>query len=50
MYKIETIKEKFFHFPVMYREVLYYFSMISKTNPLIIDCTLGSGGHASFNI
>ncbi len=34
------------HKPVMLAEVLEYFGMLGKPDPLAIDCTLGAGGHA----
>jgi len=35
-----------FHQPVLLAEVLSLFRMIGKEKALILDCTLGSGGHA----
>ena len=35
------------HLPVMYREVMKYFSYIKETGGDIFDCTLGLGGHSS---
>jgi len=43
---LKEAKEVFFHFPVMYREVLDYCSLIQKESPIIVDCTLGGGGHS----
>jgi len=38
--------ELILHKPVMLKEVLSFFSMITNPSPLVIDCTLGAGGHA----
>jgi 16S rRNA (cytosine1402-N4)-methyltransferase len=42
---IEEIKSKFFHFPVMYREVLDFFFLV-REKPIVVDATLGGGGHS----
>ncbi len=34
------------HKPVMLQEVLSFFSMLTNPSPLVVDCTLGAGGHA----
>ncbi|MCE1196874.1 16S rRNA (cytosine(1402)-N(4))-methyltransferase RsmH, partial [bacterium] len=34
------------HKPVMLAEVLEYFGMVGKPDALVLDCTLGAGGHA----
>ena len=38
--------ELILHKPVMLKEVLSFFSMLTNPSPLVIDCTLGAGGHA----
>jgi 16S rRNA (cytosine1402-N4)-methyltransferase len=38
--------EQYAHYPVMYREVLNYFSNCIVENSFVIDCTLGAGGHS----
>ena len=42
---IEEIKRKFFHFPVMYREVIDFFYLVRKKS-VVVDATLGGGGHS----
>ncbi len=42
--ELNTIKKMFFHFPVLYREVLSFVE--NKDNSLIVDCTLGNAGHS----
>jgi 16S rRNA (cytosine1402-N4)-methyltransferase len=38
--------EVIIHKPVMVREVLSFFAMLQNSSPLVLDCTLGAGGHA----
>jgi 16S rRNA (cytosine1402-N4)-methyltransferase len=42
----DPVDEKPFHIPVMLNEILSLFRMVSRPDPFVIDCTLGSGGHA----
>ncbi|MFN3603325.1 MAG: 16S rRNA (cytosine(1402)-N(4))-methyltransferase RsmH [Leptonema sp. (in: bacteria)] len=36
------------HFPVMVREVLFFYKQINKELPLVLDCTLGSAAHSIY--
>lgn len=42
----ETKIEAVIHKPVMLGEVLSLFGEVKKPSPLVLDCTLGAGGHA----
>lgn len=44
---LEKIKEEFFHFPVMVREVLSLSGKV-ENKTLFVDATLGAGGHTYF--
>ncbi len=45
--KTETSGEPFlYHVPVMLEEVLELFGRVENPAPLVVDCTLGAGGHA----
>ncbi len=35
-----------YHVPVMLEEVLELFGRLERSSPLVVDCTLGAGGHA----
>lgn len=45
---IENFKFNSLHFPVMIREVLFFYSLIQKKVPIVLDCTIGGGGHSIF--
>lgn len=38
--------ETIIHKPVMLKEVLSFFAQLENPSPLVLDCTLGAGGHA----
>jgi 16S rRNA (cytosine1402-N4)-methyltransferase len=38
--------EAIIHKPVMLKEVLSFFAGLQNSSPLVLDCTLGAGGHA----
>ncbi len=40
----EEVKKEFYHFPVMYQEVLQYLN--KESSKIVVDCTLGAGGHS----
>ncbi len=44
-FSIEEIKSRFFHFPVMYREVMDFFCLVREKS-VVVDATLGGGGHS----
>ncbi len=41
-----TTVETIIHIPVMLNEVLSFFGKVKNPSPLVLDCTLGAGGHA----
>lgn len=43
---IENFKINSLHFPVMIREVLFFYNLIQKEVPIVLDCTIGGGGHS----
>jgi 16S rRNA (cytosine1402-N4)-methyltransferase len=42
----DSMEPKIIHIPVMLEEILGLFASISKPEALVLDCTLGAGGHA----
>jgi 16S rRNA (cytosine1402-N4)-methyltransferase len=42
----ESPAEQRYHIPVMLNEIMSLFKLLPQSDPFVIDCTLGSGGHA----